>query len=65
MLRRSELVCRDERCYPIRCLSIGAVAGLLTGFLGVGGGFLIVSSLVLFAGIDAKRAVGSRSASSH
>jgi uncharacterized membrane protein YfcA len=33
--------------------------GLLTGFLGVGGGFLIVPALVWFAGLDAKRAIGT------
>ena len=44
---------------PLRCLSIGFVVGLLTGFLGVGGGFLIVPSLVLFAGLDARMAAGT------
>jgi len=48
---------RQCRFWP--CLLIGAVVGLLTGFLGVGGGFLIVPALVLFAGIEAKAAVGS------
>jgi uncharacterized protein len=38
---------------------IGAAVGVLTGFLGVGGGFLIVPALVLFAGIETKAAVGS------
>jgi uncharacterized membrane protein YfcA len=46
-------------CRPIRCLSIGAAVGLLTGFLGVGGGFLIVPALVLFAGLRAKLAIGT------
>ncbi len=32
---------------------------MLTGFLGVGGGFLIVPALVLFAGVRTKAAVGS------
>ena len=41
------------------CLLIGAAVGVLTGFLGVGGGFLIVPALVLFAGIETKLAVGS------
>jgi len=44
---------------PVRCLSIGFVVGLLTGFLGVGGGFLIVPSLVLFAGLDSRMAAGT------
>jgi len=46
-------------CHPLRCLAIGAVVGVLTGFLGVGGGFLIVPALILFAGLDMKKAVGS------
>jgi uncharacterized membrane protein YfcA len=36
---------------------VGVCLGVLTGFLGVGGGFLIVPALVLFAGLDMKRAV--------
>lgn len=46
-------------CSPARCLAIGAVVGLLTGFLGVGGGFLIVPALVLFAGLETKVAIGT------
>ncbi|GHO63256.1 UPF0721 transmembrane protein [Ktedonobacter sp. SOSP1-52] len=37
----------------------GLGAGLLTGFLGVGGGFLIVPALVLLLGMDMTTAVGS------
>lgn len=44
---------------PVRCLSIGFAVGTLTGFLGIGGGFLIVPALVLFAGLDSKMAVGT------
>lgn len=36
-----------------------AVVGLLTGIVGVGGGFLIVPALVLFAGIPIARAIGT------
>lgn len=42
-----------------RCLSIGFAVGALSGFLGVGGGFLIVPSLVLFAGLDSRMAAGT------
>lgn len=56
---RAEQSHRDRRCRVWPCLLIGAAVGVLTGFLGVGGGFLIVPALVLFAGIDAKRAVGT------
>jgi hypothetical protein len=47
------------RCSPPRCLTIGFVVGIMTGFLGVGGGFMIVPALVIFAGLAPKTAVGS------
>lgn len=37
----------------------GLSVGVLTGFLGVGGGFLIVPALVLFGGLGMKQAVGT------
>lgn len=40
-------------------LSTGLAVGLLTGLLGAGGGFVIVPSLVLLAGIDMKKAIGT------
>jgi uncharacterized protein len=43
----------------LRCLGVGFAVGLLTGFLGIGGGFLIVPALVLFAGLDSRTAVGT------
>ncbi len=42
-----------------RILIVGAGVGALTGFLGVGGGFLIVPALVLVLGMDMADAVGS------
>lgn len=47
------------KCRPLRCLAMGAGVGVLTGFLGVGGGFLIVPALVLLAGLETKEAVGT------
>jgi hypothetical protein len=46
-------------CRPVRCAAIGALVGVLTGFLGVGGGFLIVPALVVFAGVGIKPAIGT------
>jgi uncharacterized membrane protein YfcA len=37
----------------------GFVLGLVTGFLGAGGGFLIIPALVLFIGLAMKKAVGT------
>jgi hypothetical protein len=46
-------------CDVPRCIGAGFVVGLVTGFLGVGGGFLIVPSLLWFAGLGMKKAIGT------
>lgn len=38
---------------------IGALVGIVTGFLGAGGGFLIIPALLFFTGINMKQAVGT------
>ena len=48
-----------RQCMPLRCLATGVAVGLLTGFLGVGGGFVILPALVLLAGLEMKPAVGT------
>ena len=57
MLARNGLSAGMRACNVPRCAGVGIALGVLTGFLGVGGGFLIVPALVLFAGLDMKRAV--------
>ena len=42
-----------------RALGYGAAVGALTGFLGAGGGFLIVPALTLFGGLSMPVAVGT------
>ncbi len=59
MLRKKPSAYLAPQCSPARCVGIGAVVGVMTGFLGVGGGFLIVPALILFAGLAPKTAVGS------
>jgi uncharacterized membrane protein YfcA len=44
---------------PTRLISIGLLVGLVTGFLGAGGGFLIIPALLFFAGLSMKQAVGT------
>ncbi|WP_119070083.1 sulfite exporter TauE/SafE family protein [Rubrobacter indicoceani] len=47
---------------PFMLAKIGAqglAVGVLTGLVGVGGGFLIIPALVLVCGVDMKRAVGT------
>lgn len=51
---------RERRpVHPAKVVLAGLAVGLLTGFLGVGGGFLVVPALVLFAGLDMREAVGT------
>lgn len=42
-----------------KALAAGLAVGVLTGFLGVGGGFLIVPALVLFGSLTVKDAIGT------
>jgi hypothetical protein len=42
-----------------KALLAGFGVGILTGFLGVGGGFLIVPALVVFGGLQMKEAIGT------
>ena len=42
-----------------RLLGLGLLAGLLSGFFGIGGGFLIVPALMLATGMQALDAIGS------
>jgi uncharacterized protein len=47
------------RPHPVAAPAAGLGVGLLTGFLGVGGGFLIVPALTLLAGLPIHRAIGT------
>lgn len=47
-----------QRPLPVLLLA-GVGVGLLTGFLGVGGGFVIVPALVFLGGLPMRRAVGT------
>lgn len=46
-------------CKPARCLVAGFGVGVLTGFLGVGGGFLLMPALVKFARLPLRVATGT------
>jgi uncharacterized protein len=46
-------------CKPLRCLMAGGAVGVLTGFLGVGGGFLLMPALVKFARLPLRTATGT------
>lgn len=46
-------------CSWLVTLVSGAAVGVLTGFLGIGGGFLIVPALVMLVGLPMRQAVGT------
>jgi len=46
-------------CKPVRCFLAGAGVGVLTGFLGVGGGFLLLPALTRFARLPVLVATGT------
>lgn len=49
----------SHRLQPVRIGIDGLVVGAITGFVGVGGGFLIVPALVLLGGLNMPLAVGT------
>ncbi len=51
-------VCTSGKCMAHIAMH-GVVVGVLTGLVGVGGGFLIVPALVLLSGLPMKQAVGT------
>lgn len=50
---------RINRSIAFRLIAIGLVVGLLSGFFGIGGGFLIVPAIMLGSGMATINAVGS------
>jgi uncharacterized membrane protein YfcA len=44
---------------PLKVIIVGALVGMSTGFLGAGGGFLIIPALLFFTGTSMKEAVGT------
>ncbi len=44
---------------PSRLALVGLLVGIVTGFLGAGGGFLIIPALLFFANLPMKQAVGT------
>ena len=49
----------NDPCRVWPCLLIGFTVGILTGFLGVGGGFIVTPALALFAKLPMKTAIGT------
>jgi uncharacterized membrane protein YfcA len=50
---------RIDRAIAARLIGAGLIVGLLSGFFGIGGGFLIVPAIMLGSGMAAINAIGS------
>jgi uncharacterized membrane protein YfcA len=59
MIRKKETTYTNTHINYIKLIIQSVIIGIITGFVGVGGGFLIIPSLVLFAGLPMKKAVGT------
>jgi uncharacterized protein len=61
MLRPKKQVVRDRstQIRLFRVLPTGLSTGIISGFFGIGGGFLIVPALVFSAGLSMAEAIGS------
>jgi len=46
-------------CHPWKCMLAGLGVGILTGFIGVGGGFLLMPALIKFARLPLRVATGT------
>lgn len=57
--RNNKISEATRKPHPVQGIIAGLGVGVLTGFLGVGGGFLIVPALVFFGGLNMKKAIGT------
>ena len=59
MIRKSTKLREQDEVNLARLSLIGLLVGMVTGFLGAGGGFLIIPALLFFANLPMKEAVGT------
>jgi uncharacterized membrane protein YfcA len=59
LIPRKSAIQTAPECKPFRCLLAGITVGVLTGFLGVGGGFLLMPALAKFARLPLRAATGT------
>jgi len=59
MIRKNQPEIKPTQTNYLQLSLIGFVVGIVTGFLGAGGGFLIIPALLFFANLPMKQAVGT------
>lgn len=53
----TKVSCSETGINKVRLMSAAGVIGFLTGFVGVGGGFLLVPALIMFAGFSSSKSM--------
>lgn len=59
MIRKNKPELKNNTTNYTQLSIIGFIVGIVTGFLGAGGGFLIIPALIFFANLPMKQAVGT------
>ena len=59
MIKKNKNPIRNSKTNYLQLSIIGFIIGIVTGFLGAGGGFLIIPALLFFANLPMKQAVGT------
>jgi uncharacterized membrane protein YfcA len=59
MIRKEQPEIKSAETNYLQLSLIGFVVGIVTGFMGAGGGFLIIPALLFFAKLPMKQAVGT------
>ncbi len=59
MIRKTKSKTDEHQTQKSKLIFFGFLVGIVTGFLGAGGGFLIIPALVFFANLEMKQAVGT------
>lgn len=59
MINSKKDITQEVQPQVVKVAFIGALVGIVTGFLGAGGGFLIIPALIFFTGLTMKEAIGT------
>lgn len=59
MIKKNKMEIKNHKNNYTQLAFIGFLVGIVTGFLGAGGGFLIIPALLFFANLPMKQAVGT------
>ena len=59
MIKSKQEIVDESKTNTMKVAFMGSLVGVVTGFLGAGGGFLIIPALIFFTGLTMKEAVGT------